>query len=96
MAAKAALEKQNLENFEKMDPESQQKLIQQLAKDASAESITLAKCSNPACEKKESTKGEFSKCSACKKSSYCSRVCQKEHWKSGHKAVCSLNKQSSA
>jgi hypothetical protein len=50
MAAKAALEKQNMENFGKMDSASQQKLIQELAKDASAESITLAACSNPACD----------------------------------------------
>ncbi|KAI8576165.1 hypothetical protein K450DRAFT_258337 [Umbelopsis ramanniana AG] len=96
MAAKAALEKQNMENFEKMDAASQQKLIQQLAKDASAESITLVNCSNPECDKKESSKGEFSKCSACKKAAYCSRACQKEHWKNGHKAVCSLNKPTTA
>ncbi|KAG2180011.1 hypothetical protein INT43_003798, partial [Umbelopsis isabellina] len=95
MAAKAALEKQNMENFDKMDPANQQKLIQELAKDASAESITLAACSNPACDKKESTKGEYLRCSACKKSSYCSRECQKDHWKNGHKAVCSLNKKHS-
>ena len=41
-------------------------------------------------EKKSSTKGKnFKRCARCRKVIYCSRACQKEHWKKGgHKDVC--------
>jgi hypothetical protein len=32
--------------------------------------------------------GASSYCAACRKASYCSRSCQKRHWRSGHKADC--------
>merc|ERR1719253_2350697 len=32
---------------------------------------------------------KFMRCSACRMASYCSRACQRSHWKESHKAVCS-------
>ena len=34
-------------------------------------------------------------CSACKATFYCSKECQKRHWKNGHKAECARRRQSS-
>merc|ERR1711959_606879 len=50
-------------------------------------SVSTMKCSNPACENVESKVREFRICSRCKQPSYCSRECQKEHWKY-HKYDC--------
>lgn len=53
-----------------------------------------AKCSNPKCkvvhecEKHHVTPLHLKKCSRCLKVAYCSVDCQKEHWRNGHKAVC--------
>ena len=33
-----------------------------------------------------------SKCAGCKERYYCSRACQKVHWKAGHKAQCPVLK----
>merc|ERR1712167_460524 len=43
------------------------------------------KCSNPLCLKVETRPKEFNMCVACKAAKYCSRKCQKVHWKNGHK-----------
>lgn len=32
--------------------------------------------------------GEFKKCSRCKQACYCSKECQLQHWKNGHKKEC--------
>ncbi|KAK8816076.1 MYND-type zinc finger protein [Blastocystis sp. ATCC 50177/Nand II] len=45
-------------------------------------------CSNPNCGNTESKPGEFKKCSRCKTACYCSKECQLEHWKNGHKKEC--------
>jgi len=42
------------------------------------------------CRKKEKNKNEFMICSRCKQVAYCSRECQKAHWK-GHKNICKKN-----
>ena len=34
------------------------------------------------------------KCSQCELVAYCSKACQKQHWKQGHKEICFLNKLS--
>jgi hypothetical protein len=41
------------------------------------------------CNLLESTSGFFKRCAACHGPVYCGTVCQKMHWKSGHKAACS-------
>ncbi|CAO3636487.1 unnamed protein product [Cunninghamella blakesleeana] len=94
MAAKAALEKQNLENFEKLSEEEKAKLIRYLAKEAAPEKVKRHQCGNPFCENTEQSEGEFKKCGQCGRVSYCSRDCQRKHWKSGHKVVCSTSNKS--
>ncbi|KAI9318686.1 hypothetical protein BX666DRAFT_1930632 [Dichotomocladium elegans] len=89
MAARVALENENLEKFEKLSVEDKQKLIRQLAKEAAPEKVRHRQCSNTHCTKVEEKTGDFKKCGKCQRVSYCSRECQKEHWKAGHKAVCS-------
>ena len=43
------------------------------------------------CAKVATVNKQFSQCAACKTVHYCSRECQKSHWKSGHKAACKNN-----
>ncbi|ORY96248.1 hypothetical protein BCR43DRAFT_491346 [Syncephalastrum racemosum] len=92
MAARVALENENLENFSNLSVKDQEKLIRQLAKEAAPETIRHKQCSNTFCEKKEEKEGDFKKCGQCQRVSYCSRDCQKAHWKAGHKAVCTDKK----
>jgi hypothetical protein len=40
------------------------------------------------CNQVETAKDSFKTCSACKTSIYCSKYCQKKHWKSVHKELC--------
>ncbi|KAG2220694.1 hypothetical protein INT45_012558 [Circinella minor] len=91
MAARAALEQENLENFDKLSLEDQAKLIRQVAKEATPEKVRHRQCSSTFCTNTEQKEGDFKKCGRCQRVSYCSRECQKEHWKHGHKAVCSTN-----
>ena len=35
--------------------------------------------------------GTLLRCSRCRKENYCSRECQKKHWKSGHREVCNIH-----
>lgn len=49
---------------------------------------TLMQCSSYVCENIESRIGEFKQCSKCRLKYYCSKKCQKQHWKYGHKAEC--------
>jgi len=54
-----------------------------------------ARCANSLCaaeEDADSTGGRFTKCSQCLSALYCSKHCQKTHWKS-HKAVCGKSAQ---
>ncbi|CEP17147.1 hypothetical protein [Parasitella parasitica] len=88
MAARVALEKENMENFEKLSNEDQEKLIRQLAKEATPDNLGHRQCANIDCNKKEEKPGSFKRCGRCQRVSYCSRECQKDHWKHGHKAVC--------
>ncbi|KAF1801046.1 hypothetical protein FB192DRAFT_1383708 [Mucor lusitanicus] len=88
MAARVALEKENMENFEKLSQADQEKLIRQLAKEATPESASHRQCANVMCDKKEEEPGSFKRCGRCQRVSYCSRECQKDHWKHGHRAVC--------
>jgi len=47
------------------------------------------KCSNPPCEASDNAEtGRFSTCVVCRQVKYCSKDCQKVHWKSGHKEAC--------
>jgi len=48
-------------------------------------------CANPFCFKVEKTEKEFQCCGNCRIPVYCSRKCQKVHWKRGHKEVCRKN-----
>ncbi|CAO3597041.1 unnamed protein product [Absidia cylindrospora] len=95
MAARVALEKQNMENFEKLSDEDKAKLVRQLAKDAAPERMKRRQCANPLCEVTEQNEGEFKRCGQCERVAYCSRECQRNHWKSGHKIVCGSKSSSS-
>jgi hypothetical protein len=44
------------------------------------------------CHKQDAHGRRHLLCNQCKQVSYCSRVCQKAHWKKSHKALCCLNK----
>lgn len=46
-------------------------------------------CSNRFCGRRELRDSEFRCCSACTEARYCSRACQAQDWKLGHKRVCS-------
>ncbi|KAL0094525.1 hypothetical protein J3Q64DRAFT_1714719 [Phycomyces blakesleeanus] len=98
MAAKVALEKENADTFEKLSQSDKEKLIRQLAKEAATSTSTATatsesgkhkKCGNSGCQKVEEEENSFKHCGQCQRVAYCSRECQKEHWKSGHKTVCS-------
>jgi len=69
-----------------------EKLIRQMRESGKRSRIrvarTLCKCSNPYCSKVEQKKGEFSLCDRCEIVKYCSRQCQVQHWKAGHRKQC--------
>lgn len=46
------------------------------------------KCSFFSCGEVEKKIGEFEKCESCLCAYYCSKKCQKKHWKNGHKKQC--------
>jgi len=48
----------------------------------------LMVCGLPSCTKVEEDGAKFKKCSQCYAISYCSLICQKEHWRIQHKRVC--------
>lgn len=48
----------------------------------------LAPCGNPACSNREKKVKGFKACARCKSISYCSKDCQRVHWKSFHKRYC--------
>lgn len=48
---------------------------------------TRSKCSSYSCENVESHPREFKVCSLCEIVKYCSRECQIQHWKDGHKKI---------
>ncbi|KAG0270367.1 hypothetical protein DFQ27_008382 [Actinomortierella ambigua] len=48
----------------------------------------LRTCSMSGCQNVETSKGEFKRCAGCKKMFYCSRACQVNDWKQGHKNKC--------
>ncbi|KAF7343418.1 MYND-type domain-containing protein [Mycena venus] len=50
------------------------------------------RCHNPSCRKID-TQNNFSSCSSCFTTAYCTSECQKEHWKSGHKVDCKTLKE---
>ncbi|KAJ7704367.1 hypothetical protein B0H17DRAFT_1039432 [Mycena rosella] len=50
------------------------------------------RCSNPSCRKIDS-RNNFSSCSSCFTTVYCSAACQKAHWKDGHRVDCKTLKQ---
>ncbi|CEG67461.1 hypothetical protein RMATCC62417_03889 [Rhizopus microsporus] len=86
MAARIALENENMENFEQLSEADKEKLIRQLAKEG--DNSIHKQCANPMCEKREEEPGSFKRCGRCQRVAYCSRDCQREHWKTGHKVVC--------
>ncbi|KAH8833958.1 hypothetical protein DL96DRAFT_474935 [Flagelloscypha sp. PMI_526] len=51
-----------------------------------------APCQNPACFKPPPAGSKWPACSGCGRTFYCSKKCQKEHWKS-HKSLCQMNQK---
>lgn len=49
---------------------------------------TRMKCSSYVCENVEAKVGDYKHCSACRLKYYCSRKCQKQHWRDGHQKEC--------
>ena len=45
-------------------------------------------CGNLLCNNLQSKDEDFKKCGRCQKIAYCTRECQIEHWKQGHKKLC--------
>ncbi|KAK3828592.1 MAG: hypothetical protein J3Q66DRAFT_435097 [Benniella sp.] len=60
--------------------------IPQEPQEVSTEGIKT--CAARACDKKEKTKNQFQRCGGCKRRYYCSRECQVNDWKNGHKTAC--------
>jgi hypothetical protein len=51
------------------------------------------RCDNNSCKAIETDDGDFFKCcKSCRVTNYCSRSCQKEDWKIGHKLTCNSTK----
>ncbi|KAI1320204.1 hypothetical protein EDD11_001809 [Mortierella claussenii] len=48
----------------------------------------LKTCAAKGCGKKETKKDQFQRCAGCKKRYFCSRLCQVNDWKEGHKKAC--------
>ncbi|KAG0298593.1 hypothetical protein BGZ98_000141 [Dissophora globulifera] len=48
----------------------------------------LKSCAAQGCGNKEFKKDQFQRCAGCKKRYFCSRVCQVNDWKNGHKKSC--------
>jgi hypothetical protein len=46
------------------------------------------RCAAPECDKEEPCRGWFKKCARCAAVPYCSKACQKAHWRAGHKREC--------
>lgn len=51
-------------------------------------STGLKTCAGKDCGKVETKKDEFQRCAGCKKRFFCSRLCQVNDWKNGHKNNC--------
>ena len=47
-----------------------------------------APCGNPRCAKWETRLKEYKPCERCVSIAYCSKKCQKAHWKGGHRSQC--------
>ncbi|XP_072922510.1 uncharacterized protein [Hemitrygon akajei] len=45
-------------------------------------------CSSPLCNELENSQCHFRTCDSCRLTYYCSKACQKYHWKHGHKEEC--------
>ena len=62
------------------------------ASDPGAQMLTAAlgivKCHGAGCTRIEINAGDFSLCGRCRVAVYCSRECQINHWRSGHKERC--------
>ncbi|KAF9289448.1 hypothetical protein BGZ68_009358 [Mortierella alpina] len=48
----------------------------------------LKTCAMADCGNKETKKDQYQRCAGCKKTFYCSRLCQVNDWKKGHKNAC--------
>lgn len=53
--------------------------------------FSLKDCSQTCCTNVETKPNQFQKCGRCGKAYYCSRKCQKDHWKVEHKKCCGKN-----
>ena len=78
------LRKYSNKNMEKYE----QKLRQLKNRGALKKVKYLQKCASPFCLNVEEEPKEFQCCSGCRNAAYCSRKCQKLHWKNGHKEAC--------
>ena len=46
------------------------------------------RCAGPACGRAPSPMEGFKRCGGCKQVMYCSKACQRAHWRAGHKGEC--------
>ncbi len=66
----------------------QQQQLRLLASRRGGAAAPRRRCAAPECDKQETFSDEFKKCASCARVFYCSRACQVQHWRAGHKREC--------
>jgi len=60
------------------------------AADRGGHRAVLLACGRAGCGRREARAREFARCSRCRRIVYCSRACQMESHRAGHRAICAV------